>query len=329
MKVAIVGTTAWGTALGIMLARKGIDVVLWARSVEEAKRLNHDRENSARVPGIPFPDGLTATASMADALNGASLVVFAVPAQQMRNNVRLAKEHLGEGVPVLSVAKGLEKDTTRRMSEVIAEELGPAFHDRICAISGPNFSKEIAQGLPAATVLAAPDGVVTGTVHDIMSSPAFRVEISGDMAGVELAGALKNVVALGAGMLDALGYGDNAKAAFVSRGYIEITRLAVAAGADPSTLAGLAGVGDLVATCSSSLSRNRTFGRELARGRAPHEIQATMTSVVEGIATTAAALRLARDLGVATPIIEHLHRVLFEGIDLTDAMERLARGHGV
>jgi len=324
MKVAIIGTTAWGTALGIMLARKGMNVSLWARSEEEAETLDRDRENAARLPGIPFPDTLSVTSHAGDALQGAALVIFAVPSQEMRRNVRLVREHIAENVPILSVAKGLEKDSTKRMTQVIAEELGPSVNHPICAISGPNFSKEIAQGLPAATVLAARDGAVVATVQQIMDSPTFRVEISDDLAGVELAGALKNIIALGAGMLDALGYGDNAKAAFVTRGFAEITRLAIAAGADPATFSGLAGVGDLVATCSSPLSRNRTFGRELARGRTVDEIQGSMASVVEGIATTAAAVRLAADLAVDVPITAQLYRVLYEGFDLGEAMECLA-----
>ncbi len=329
MKVAIIGTTAWGTALGIMLARRGIGVALWARTGEEADRLNAEKENTARLPGIPFPDNLSSTSSVAEALKGASLIILAVPSQEMRKNVRLLVGHIDGDVPIVSAAKGLEKDTSKRMSQVIAEELDPSLHDKICAISGPNFSKEIAQGLPAATVVAANNGTVTAWVQQIMDSPTFHVETSDDMVGVELAGALKNIVALGAGMMDALGYGDNAKAAFATRGLAEITRLSVAAGANPATLTGLAGVGDLVATCSSPLSRNRTFGRELAKGRPAEEIRTTMTSVVEGIATTAAALNLATELGVKVPITEQLYKVLFEGYDLTAAMEWLVRGQRV
>ena len=329
MKAAIIGTTAWGTALGIMLARKGIQVALWARTKEEADRLNTDRDNTARLPGIAFPDNLSPTSSVEESLKGASLIILAVPSQEMRKNARLLRGHIDADVPVVSAAKGLEKDTSKRMSQVIAEELNPSIHDKICAISGPNFSKEIAQGLPASTVVAAQNGTVTARVREIMNSPTFQVETSNDMVGVELAGALKNVVALGAGMMDALGYGDNAKAAFATRGLAEITRLSVAAGANPATLTGLAGVGDLVATCSSLLSRNRTFGRELAKGRPAEEIRTTMTSVVEGIATTAATLKLAREFGVEVPITEQLYKVLFEGHDLTTAMEQLVRGQGV
>lgn len=329
MKVAIVGTTAWGTALGLMLARAGIDVALWARTDEEAERLSTSRENAARLPGVRFPDRLGVTASIEAAMEGASLVILAVPSQQMRHNVSLLAAHVDHSVPVLSAAKGLERDTAKRMSQVIAEELGAAAHDRVCAISGPNFSKEIAQGLPAATVVAAHNGAVVGIVHDIMDSPIFRVEISSDMVGVEMAGALKNVIALGAGMMDAINYGDNAKAAFATRGLAEITRLSIAAGASPVTLSGLAGVGDLVATCSSRLSRNRTFGEELARGRPVDEIRSTMTSVVEGIDTTVAALKLAGELGVEMPIAERIYSVLFEGHDLVQAMDELIGRHGV
>ena len=329
MKVAVVGTTAWGTALGLMLARKGMDVSLWARTKEEAQELDSARENAVRLPGARFPDSLSVTSGLRDAMDGASLVILAVPAQQMRHNAWQARACIGEHVPVLSVAKGLERETTKRMTEVIVEELGRRARDRVCAISGPNFSTEIAQGLPAATVLAAHNGAIVGTVRDILHSPVFRVEISSDLVGVEMAGALKNVIALGAGMMDAINYGDNAKAAFATRGLAEITRLSVAAGASPITLNGLAGVGDLLATCSSRLSRNRTFGEELAKGRPLADIRRTMTSVVEGIDTTVAALKLAKELSVEMPIAEKLHQVLFEGHDLVRAMDELVGHDGV
>jgi len=329
MKVSIIGTTAWGTALGVMLGRRRISVALWARTAEEAERLNTERENKLRLPGIPLPDSVRPTSSMDEALHDASLIILAVPSQQMRDNARLLRRCIDRDPPVVSAAKGLEKDTAKRMSQVIAEELGSAFHANICAISGPNFSREIARGLPAATVLAAGNGTVAGRVKEIMDSPGFQVETSADLIGVEMAGALKNIIALGAGMMDALGYGDNAKAAFATRGLAEITRLSVAAGADPATLSGLAGVGDLVATCSSPLSRNRTFGLELARGRPVEEIKATMTSVVEGIATTAAAVKLASELRVPIPITEKIYAILYQGYDLAAAVRQLVSGQRV
>lgn len=326
MKVGIIGTTSWGTTLGIMLARRGIEVALWARTKEEAERLDGARENTLRLPGVPFPENLSPTSSIEEALKDSSLVILAVPSQEMRTNIRLIKEHIDQSMPILSAAKGLEMGTAKRMSQVIAEELGAEHHPNICVLSGPNFSKEIAHGLPAATVIAAQDGFVAEKVGQIMNSPLFQVQTSSDMVGAELAGALKNIIALGAGMIDSLGYGANAKAAFIIRGIAEITRLGVAAGGSPLTFSGLAGLGDLIATCSSPLSRNRSLGEELAKGRPLEEIKASLRGVVEGIATTAAARRMAQELGVEAPITEQIYRVLFEGVDLREAVAELIGG---
>jgi glycerol-3-phosphate dehydrogenase (NAD(P)+) len=323
MKVAIIGTTSWGTTLGVILSRRGIDVALWARTVEEAERLARDRENKARLPGIPFPGGLSATGVIEEALQGASLVILAVPSQQMRQNARIIKGHIAKGVPILSAAKGLEVDTTKRMTQVISEEIDPAYRHNICVLSGPNLSMEIVRGLPATTVIAAKDSDVAKRAQGIMASATFRVYTNDDVIGVELGGALKNIVALAAGLSDGLGYGDNAKAALVSRGLAEISRLGVAMKANPLTFAGLAGLGDLVATCSSPLSRNRFVGQELAKGRPLAEITASMTNVAEGISTTVAARRMAREYGVDMPITEQVYRVLFESVDVTTAMATL------
>ena len=323
MKVAIIGTTSWGTTLGVILSRRGIDVALWARTVEEAERLARDGENKARLPGIPFPRGLSPTAAIEEALQGASLVILAVPSQQMRQNVRIMKGHIAKGVPILSAAKGLEVDTTKRMTQVISEEIDPAYRQNICVLSGPNLSMEVVHGLPATTVIAARDTAVAKRAQGIMASATFRVYTNDDVIGVELGGALKNIVALAAGLSDGLGYGDNAKAALVSRGLAEISRLGVAMEANPLTFAGLAGLGDLVATCSSPLSRNRFVGQELAKGRPLAEITASMINVAEGISTTVAARRMAREYGVDMPITEQVYRVLFEWLDVTEAMATL------
>jgi len=324
-KVAIVGTTAWGTTLGIMVARRGVEVALWARSEEESRKLNKEGENAARLPGFAFPPGLRATGSLEEAAGGAGLLILAVPSPSMRANARVVKGHVGEGMVVLSVAKGIELDSTKRMSEVIAEELGPALGSRLAILSGPNLSQEIARGLPAATVVAAADDAVAQQMQAILMSPLFRVYTSTDVIGVELGGALKNIIALACGMSDGLGYGDNAKAALMGRGLVEITRLGVALGAQPLTFAGLAGLGDLVATCSSPLSRNRFVGQELARGRALPEITSTMMGTAEGINTTVAARQLAGRLGggVELPITAQVHRVLFEGLDVRQAVSEL------
>jgi len=325
-KVAVIGTTNWGTTLGIMLGRRGLVVKLWARTVDEAERLNRDRENSVRLAGCVFPDELSATASLEEALGGASLIILAVPAQSMRRNVGLVREHIGKGVLILSVAKGLELDSAKRMSQVISEELGGDMEPGICVLSGPNLSGEIARELPAATVVASGDISTAERVQKMMASPLFRVYTNTDVIGVELGGVLKNVIALAAGMVDGLGYGDNTKAGLITRGLAEITRLGVAAGANPLTFAGLAGLGDLVATCSSPLSRNRYVGQELARGRPLDEITASMTGLAEGITTTVAALKLAGELNVEMPIARQVYRALYEGLDvrrgIAELMER-------
>ena len=322
-EVAVVGTTEWGTTLGIMLSRKGTKVSLWARTGEEAERLTRERENTARLPGFPFPEGLWATASLEDALHKVALVILAVPSQDMRHNVRLVREHLDSSMLILSAAKGLEVDSAKRMSQVISEELDRRFHRNICVLSGPNLSKEIARGLPATTVVAARDASVAARVQKMMASSLFRVYVNTDVVGVELGGVLKNVIALAAGMVDGLGYGDNTKAGLITRGLAEITRLGVAAGANPLTFAGLAGLGDLVATCASPLSRNRFVGQELARGRPLEEITASMMGTAEGVTTTVAALKLAGELGVEMPIAQQVYRVLYKGLDVRQGIAEL------
>lgn len=241
----------------------------------------------------------------------------------MRQNVKIIKGHISNGAPILSAAKGLEVDTMKRMTQVISEEIAPAYRHNVCALSGPNLSMEIVRGLPATTVIAAQDIAVAKRAQGIMASTTFRVYTNDDVIGVELGGALKNIIALAAGLSDGLGYGDNAKAALVSRGLAEISRLGVAMKANPLTFAGLAGLGDLVATCASPLSRNHFVGQELAKGRSLTEITASMTNVAEGVSTTVAARRMAGEYGVDMPITEQVYRVLFESVDVTTAIATL------
>jgi glycerol-3-phosphate dehydrogenase (NAD(P)+) len=322
-EVAIVGTSSWGTTLGLVLGRKGLAVRLWARTEEEAETLNREGVNSRHLPGFEFPSELEATASLDRALEKASLVILAVPSKDMRHNVKLASRYLDSSKLILSVAKGLEVDTASRMSQVISEEVDPSCHSSICVLSGPNLAKEVARGLPAATVVAAHDASVAARAQKMMASSLFRVYVNTDVVGVELGGVLKNVIALAAGMVDGLGLGDNTKAGLMTRGLAEITRLGVAGGANPLTFAGLAGLGDLVATCSSPLSRNRYVGQELARGRPPKEILDSMTGIAEGVTATVAALKLAGDLGVSMPIAAEVNRVLHEGVDVRQAVANL------
>ena len=319
---AVVGTTTWGTTLAIILARRGIDVRLLARTGEEAARLSEAREHP-HLAGHAFPASLEVTADWAAGLDGASVVLFAVPAQTMRENAKRAAPHIGGSPVVVSAAKGLEHDTFKRMSQVLDEELRSTA-GAYCALSGPNLAHEVVRGLPTSTVVAGPDPDATRQAQSLLNSTTFRVYTNTDVVGTELAGALKNVIAIGAGVVEGMSLGDNAKAGFLTRGLAEITRLGVAAGADALTFAGNAGLGDLMATCFSTLSRNHRVGIALAQGRTLEEaIAALGGEVAEGVATTPAALDLARAHGVEMPIAELTNRVLFEGLSPKDALGEL------
>ncbi len=314
-RIGIVGTGGWGTTLAVMLARQGHMVCLWARTAGESQRLRAARENRPFLPGVILPHNLAITHSLEEALTSCRMLMLVVPAQCMRENVRRVRPYLEKDTVILSAAKGLETDTALRMSEVIAEELASESDEHICVLSGPNLSREIAVGLPAATVIAARDASVAEFAQRLIMTPLFRVYTHDDVVGVELGGALKNIIALGAGAADQFGYGDNAKSVYMTRGLAEITRLGVAAGANPLTFAGLAGIGDLVCTCASRHSRNHYVGEELAKGRSLADIQASMQMVAEGVDTTKAAVKLARRYGVEMPITEAIYQVLFEGKD--------------
>jgi glycerol-3-phosphate dehydrogenase (NAD(P)+) len=321
--VTIVGTGSWGTTLAIMLAGKGLAVTVATLTEEEAFELVTRRENRLFLPGFPIPPEVTFTASLSEALAGSQLLILAVPSQTMRENVQRVCPFLTSETAILSAAKGIEIGTLQRMSEVIQSEIPVDLHHNVCALSGPNLSREIASGKPATTVVAGKDNAVTVRVRDLLRTSRFRVYTNEDIIGVELGGSLKNIVAVGAGIADGLGAGDNAKAALVTRGLAEMARLGVAAGADQQTFAGLAGLGDLVATCASPISRNHYLGQELAKGRSLAEIQASMGHVAEGVSTTIAACELAQRYQVEMPIAEKMHEVLFEGLSPTQAMEDL------
>ena len=323
MKVAVIGTTSWGTTLAVILARKGIDVALLGFTAAEAKKLAAERENADRLPGVRFPPSLMPVGGIDEVLRDASLVIIAVPSQDMRSNVKQAKGRIALKTPIVSGSKGFEVDSSKRMTEVIIDELGAKYKPYVCALSGPNLSREIAIGLPAASVVASYDMKAAESAQRILNSPSFQVYTSDDVIGVELGGALKNIVALGAGMVDGLGYGNNAKAAYMAHGLSEIAGLGVAMGANPLTFLGLAGLGDLLATCDSSLSRNHTLGEGLARGRSMKEMMESIGSTVEGVPTTAAALKISKELGVDMPITERIYRVLYEGLTPAKAMAEL------
>lgn len=330
--MVIIGTTTWGTTLGIILARKSVPVCILARTPAEAKELNSHRENKRFLPQVPFPYGLKIASDIEEAVTPASLVVIAVPSHCLRENIRCIRDNIPSGATILSASKGLELPQGKRMSQVLQEELPQQFHSNICALSGPNLAQEIVQGKLSSTVVAGPDSSDTERAQSALMSSSFRVYTSNDVIGVELGGALKNIIGLGAGIADGIGAGANSKSAFITRGLAEITRLGIAAGAQTLTFAGLAGLGDLIATCTSPLSRNRYVGEQLAQGRTWAEIQQTMDNVAEGVNATSAALALASRLDVEMPIVQVTYRVLFDGLSPSDAaaelMERPPRTEG-
>jgi len=318
LKVTIIGNTSWGNTLGALLSDKGVAVKLWARSDAEAKELNQGRRR------------YSSTSHIGEALNGTDLTIWAVPSQKLRQNVNQAKDYLTNSMLLMSAAKGLEVNSGKRMSQVLAEEIAPSLKGQICVLSGPNLAKEISKTLPAASVIAARDISLAEKARELMESPKFFLSTSDDVIGVELGGALKNIIALGAGMIDGLGLGDNAKGAFIAWGWAEVVSLGVTLGAKAVTFYGLSGLGDLIATCSSNLSRNHYVGYELAKGRPLSEISASMPHVAEGVATTAAAHQLVKNQGLEFPIINLIYRILFEGLSPSQALsdfKELAASH--
>jgi glycerol-3-phosphate dehydrogenase (NAD(P)+) len=324
-RAAVIGATSWGTTLATLLARGGSDTSLVVRSVAEADAINAARENTARIRSLRLPDNLIATADP-ESLATSDLVVIAVPSATLRQNLVRHAPALSPDASIVSATKGLEPDTRLRMSQVI-ESFGVE-PERVLALSGPNFAREIVAELPAATVVAGIDQARAQHAQQLLNSTHFRVYTSGDPIGVELAGALKNIVAIVCGLADGLGYGDNARAALITRGLAEITRLGVAAGAQPLTFLGLAGIGDLVLTCESDQSRNRRLGQALAKGLDLDQAVASI-GLVEGVVTARAAPLLAQRHGVEMPICSSLHSVLFEGKSAAEAgrdlMARAAR----
>jgi glycerol-3-phosphate dehydrogenase (NAD(P)+) len=310
-RVAVVGAGAWGTTLAVMLG-KVEPVVLLAHDAEAAARISTARENERRLPGVKLPDTVTVTADPASLADSLDLVIFAVPSNHLRGVAERAAPHVTRGADVLSVVKGLEPGSLLRMSEVIAEAaaVGPR---RVAALSGPNLAAEIARGLPASAVVAAAEPELADRIVERVGRREFRLYVNSDLLGVELCGALKNIVAIAAGAADGLGFGDNGKAGLMTRGLAEMTRLGIAAGANPLTFAGLAGLGDVIATCGSTLSRNHRLGVELAKGRKWAELETALPGVAEGAYTVDAALALARRHGVEMPIAQEVHNALFEG----------------
>ncbi|HEX6207620.1 MAG TPA: NAD(P)H-dependent glycerol-3-phosphate dehydrogenase [Actinomycetota bacterium] len=333
-RVAVIGAGSWGTAFARIPAEKDVETVLWARRPELAVEIGSRHENPDYLPGTTLPPSLTSTSDLEEAAARAEVLVMAVPSHAFREVFREVGPFLGSEAPVVSLTKGIEQGSLRRMTEVMAEEaeLDPR---RVAVVSGPNLAKEVVAGMPSATVVACVDEERAGHLQELFMAPYFRVYTNPDVIGVEMAGALKNVVAIAAGIADGMGFGDNSRASLITRGLAEITRLGVKLGGAPLTFAGLAGMGDLVATCISRLSRNRTLGEALGRGRSLEEIVGEMRMVAEGVKSSRPVLALADREGVEMPIAEHVVKVLYEGVSPADMaaslMTRAARPelHGI
>ncbi len=321
-KVAVMGAGSWGTAYAMMCADAGEQVVLWARRPDVAKVINADRRNPDYLGDAELPASLRATSDPQEALHGAEVVVFAVPSHALRTSLQAWKDDVPARGIFVSLIKGIELETRQRASQVIRQVLdAPMGHTVV--VSGPNLAKECAARLPGATVAAGPETEIVERVQAMSHTPYFRVYTNRDVVGVELGGAVKNAIALAAGMADGMKFGDNSKAMLLTRGLAEMTRLGLAHGGNPMTFSGLAGMGDLVATCMSRQSRNRHVGEELGKGRSLVEIVAEMNMVAEGVKSSRAIFDIATSRGVEMPIVEHVVKVVHEGMDPRDMVRAL------
>jgi glycerol-3-phosphate dehydrogenase (NAD(P)+) len=320
--VAVVGAGSWGTAFAAMLCGRHGTVTLWAHETEVYADLRDRRENRAFLPGIVLSPAIRPTNDLAEAVSGKTVVVFAVPSQYLREVAERTAAYLSPEACLVSLAKGVENGTRKRMTEVLGEA-SPEHAPRVAALSGPTFAREVAEGMPTGATVAARDITVARRLQRVLSGSRFRLYADDDVTGVEIGGALKNVMAIAAGMADGLGFGHNARALLISRGLAEISRLGVRLGAQPQTFAGLAGMGDLVLTCTGDLSRNRTVGTRVGRGERIGDVLSGMTMVAEGVRTAVSAVDLSRRTGVPMPISEQVHDILHEGKDVRKAVSEL------
>jgi glycerol-3-phosphate dehydrogenase (NAD(P)+) len=323
MRCTVLGAGSWGTALASLLAGKGCAVTAWDKDAQVLGDIEKNHRNERYLPGTVLPGSLHATADVSRALEGADLVVLAVPSHAVRQVAIDMKRHVHAGTPIVNVAKGIEVETLMTMSEVLEDVLPVPLHPYLAVLSGPSFAKEVAKGLPTAVTVAARWERVARQVQEAFHARTFRPYTSSDVMGCEIGGCVKNVVAIAAGISDGFGFGANALAALITRGLAEITRLAVRKGANPLTLSGLAGLGDLVLTCSSDLSRNRTVGRGIAAGKSAEEIQRELGQVAEGVRNARSAHDLAHKLGVDMPITETVYRVLHENMPARESVSAL------
>jgi glycerol-3-phosphate dehydrogenase (NAD(P)+) len=322
-RIGVIGAGSWGTTLADLLAKKGHAVTLWAYEPELVREMAETGINSLFLPGIRLCSGLQFTNSLQEAVAGKKVLLFVVPSQVVRVVLKNALPHLPPDAIVVSASKGIELDTLLTVSQIFEELLPPGLYRQFSVLSGPSFAREVAQEMPTAVVSASADAGVACRVQEVFTTPVFRVYTNPDIMGVELGGSIKNVIALAAGISDGLGFGNNTRAALITRGLVEMTRLGRAMGARQETFSGLAGMGDLVLTCTGDLSRNRTVGMKLGQGKRLTEVLAEMRMVAEGVKTAESARSLARRLGVDMPITEQVYRVLYEEKPAREAVVEL------
>ncbi len=320
MKIAVIGSGGWGTAIAILLSSRGHDVYLWSWIQEETDRLSLDRENKEFLPNVKFPDTIYCTHDMQKCTENAELIITAAPSPATRTTAKQLAPYVSDGQKIVNISKGLEEGTLLRLSEVYKQEIPQA---DVSVMSGPSHAEEVSRGLPTTNVVASDSIETAKQIQDIFMGEMFRVYTSTDVTGVELGGALKNVIALCAGISDGLGYGDNTKAALMTRGLAEIARLGKAMGADERTFMGLSGVGDLIVTCTSMHSRNRRAGILIGQGKTLQETLDEVHMVVEGVNTATAAYEMAKKYNVTMPIVTEAYNILFNGTDARSAVLNL------
>ena len=317
MKVSVLGAGSWGTALAVLLCENGHEVTLWSIDKREVEMIDEKREQVEKLPGVRIPDRIAVTNELENSISGRDMLVLAVPSIFVRSTAKMMQPYVEDGQIIVNVAKGIEEDTLMNMTDVIEDEIHNA---RVGVLSGPSHAEEVGRKIPTTVVVGAHDKKTAETIQDAFMSPVFRVYTSPDMVGIELGAALKNVIALAAGIIDGLGYGDNTKAALITRGIVEITRLGMAMGGRAETFAGLSGIGDLIVTCTSSHSRNHNAGYLIGQGKSYQEAMDEVKMVVEGVYSAKAALKLAEKYGVEVPITEQVNHVLFDGVAAKDAV---------
>ncbi|HBA97670.1 MAG TPA: NAD(P)H-dependent glycerol-3-phosphate dehydrogenase [Lachnospiraceae bacterium] len=319
-KVSFLGAGSWGTALAVMLARHGHNVTLWSAVDSEVKMLKENREHKDRLPGVKLPETVVITDNLEEACTGYDLIVFSVASPYIRETARRAAAYVPEGQHIVNVAKGIEEDSLKTLREIICEEMPGR---DVSVLSGPSHAEEVSVGMPTTVVAGSRNEASAAFIQEIFMNDVFRVYISPDVTGIELGGSIKNVIALAAGVSDGLGFGDNTKAALITRGIAEIARLGIAMGARTETFAGLSGIGDLIVTCTSNHSRNHNAGYFIGKGKSVKEAMEEVNQVVEGVYSAKAAFCLAKKYNVSMPIVEQINKVLFEDLPATEAIKNL------